>query len=82
MIEPLQFFFEDLVLYIYKGYIVFSTYDNIWLERLVLCHVLFPSHSHLVEKMILAMVTNCMDVLVLPKLASVAIVFTSFDVWM
>jgi len=34
------------------------------------------------EEMIHGMVTNCIDMLVLPKLTSVAIVSTSFDLWM
>jgi len=82
MIEPQQKILKDLVLYIYKGYMVLSTCENIWLQRLVLCHVLFPSHLQLMEEMIHAMVTNCIDMLVLPKLTSVAIVSTSFDLWM
>ncbi len=82
MIEPQQKFLEDLVLYIYKGYMVLSICENIWLQRLVLCHVLFPSLSQLVEKVIHVMVTNCMDMLLLPKLTSVTIISTSFDLWM
>ncbi len=82
MIEPQQKILKDLVLYIYKGYMVLSTCENIWLQRLVLCHVLFPSHLQLMEEMIHDMVTNCIDMLVLPKLTSVAIVSTSFDLWM
>jgi hypothetical protein len=73
-------------LYICKGYKALSTCENIWLRRLVLhqCpHVLFPSHSQLVEEVFHAMVTKYMDIHDLSKLvASAAIVFVSFDLWM
>jgi hypothetical protein len=48
-----QQFFEDLVLYICKEYMALSSYENVWLRRLILrqCpHVIFPFHFNLVEK--------------------------------
>jgi hypothetical protein len=62
-----------------------STCENIWLKKLVLhqCpHVLFPSHSQLVEEVFHAMITKSMDIHVLQKLASVATISISFDLWM
>jgi hypothetical protein len=52
MLMTHQRFIEDLVLYIYKGYMPLSTCKNIWLERLILhqCpHVVFPSCSSFVK---------------------------------
>ncbi len=42
----------------------------------------FPSHSQLLEKVFRIMITMCMDMHVLPKLVSEAIVSISFDLWM
>jgi len=50
--EAHQRFIEDLVMYIYKGYMPLSTCEKIWLRRLVLhqCpHIVFHSCSSLVE---------------------------------
>jgi len=50
--EAQQHFFENMVLYIYKGYMPLSTCDNIWLNRLVLCLcmcVVFPSCATFVK---------------------------------
>ncbi len=47
-----QRFIDDLVLYIYKGYMPLSTCKNIWLRRLVLCqcpHFVFPSSFSFVK---------------------------------
>ncbi len=43
---------------------------------------LFPSHLQLLEKVFHIMITVSMDMHVLPKLVSTAIVSTSFDLWM
>jgi len=43
---------------------------------------LFPSRSSFVEEVLLAMVKKTMDHHVLPNLASIAIVFANFGLWM
>jgi hypothetical protein len=40
--EAQQIFVEDLVLYIYKGYMPLSTCENVWFCKLVLCEC--PMH--------------------------------------
>jgi hypothetical protein len=77
-----QQFFKDLVLYICKGYMALSSCENVWLQRLVLqqCpHVIFPSHSNLVEKVLFGMVQKTMNLHVLLYLNSATMVFISFD---
>jgi hypothetical protein len=47
------------MLYICKWYMVLSTFENIWLWKLVLwqcSHVVFPYYFALVEEVLLAMV--------------------------
>jgi hypothetical protein len=52
-------FFEDVVLYIYKGYKTISITKYIWLKRLVLCQcpwVSFPFQVVIVDEAFLVMV--------------------------
>jgi hypothetical protein len=59
-----------------------STFDNIWLRRLIfrLCPcVVFPSCVTFLEEMLLAMVTKTMQLHVLPGLAKATTLSTSFD---
>jgi len=62
-----------------------STYDNIWLRRLVLrfcSRVVFPSWVMFVKEVLLAMVKKTMQLHVLPELAKATTLSTSFDLWM
>jgi hypothetical protein len=62
--ETHQRFMEDLVLFIYKGYKILSTCQQVWLHRLILCmcpQVVFPSQSSLVEKVCPTMVAKSME---------------------
>lgn len=45
-------------------------------------HVIFPSHSSLVEQVLPTMVAKTMNLHVLPHLEFATIVFCSFDLWM
>jgi hypothetical protein len=84
MVMKQKRFMEDPVLYIYKGYIFFSTCENVWLHRLILCQcpcVVFPPWSSLVEQVFHAMAIKTMELYVLPYLESIAIVFLNFDLW-
>ncbi len=60
-------FMEDLVLYIYKGYILLSTCENVLFHRLILCQcpcVVFRSWSSLVEQVFCAMAIETMELYV------------------
>jgi hypothetical protein len=85
--------FEDPVFYICKGYRPFSTCEKNWLCWFILrqcLHVVFPSHSFLVEHELPVVVTKTMEFHVLPHLELLfllvhkfaTIVFASFDIWM
>jgi len=80
--EAQQQIFEDLVLYICKGYKPLSTCDNIWLKRLVLCfysHVVFPSQATFVGKVLHAMIKKTMQLHVLSRLVEATTLLASFD---
>ncbi len=80
--DAYQNFFENLMLYLCKGYKPFSTCENMWLYKLVLhqCpHVVLPSHFALVEQLILTMLNKAMDLHVLPNFASTTTMTTNFD---
>ncbi len=70
--------------YMQRLHMPLSTCENIWLQRLVLhqCpHIAFPSCFALMEKKILAMGKETMDLHVLPNFAYVTTMVTSFDLW-
>jgi len=81
-----QQFLKDLVLYFFKGYKFFSTYENIWLHMLVLQQcpcVVFPFLSSFLEWMLLIMVTKTIKLHVLPHLSfaiTMSAIFFSLDV--
>jgi hypothetical protein len=63
----------------------FSTCENIWLKRLVLClclHLVFPSWATFIEEVLPIMVKKTMQLHVLLGLAKVTTLLISFDFWM
>lgn len=68
--ETQQMFLKDLVFYICKGYKPPSSFENIWLHRLILCqcHHVFPFRSSFVKQVLLIMVTKTKNLHVLPNL--------------
>jgi hypothetical protein len=78
-------FFEDLVLYIAKGYHLLSYVENPWLRHMVLrqcLHVVFPSQHQLVTNVLPNIVEKTREKCVLPSLASYITCTSSFDLWM
>jgi hypothetical protein len=79
-----EFFLEDLILYITKGYRPLSSIENVWLRRLVLCQcgpITFLSKQKFSNEVILSMVNKTMECHVLPTFVDVITVTTTFDLW-
>jgi hypothetical protein len=79
-----ELFFEDLILYIIKGYQPLSYIENVWLRRLALCQcgLVIPSRRQFSNKVILSMVKKTMEHHFFPTLANAIVVRTTFDLWM
>jgi hypothetical protein len=74
--ETHQWFLEDLVLYICKGYKPLSTCKNIWLRSLVIHQCLcvnFLSCSNLLEHVLPEIIQKTMNLHVLPSLKTITI---------
>jgi hypothetical protein len=83
--EAQKLFLEDLVLLTTKGYLLLSTCENVWMQRLALrldSKLVFPTQRTLAEEILLAIVDRYLDLYVRPLFFTTLTTMITFDLWM
>jgi hypothetical protein len=68
-----------------KGYLLLSTCENVWMQRLALrldSKLVFPTQRTLVEEILPTMVDRYLDLYVRPLFFTTFITMVTFDLWM